>query len=411
MSTDKQILRQLAREYYQLAKEDRNTERRKLHTAVNDLKMIRPVVLIDELPWSEMNINDELTKVCENPLLHGVEWFLRSNIFKYKHFPADMFLRGYIPISKVVRSTGNGMHVQEKTLKTAEKNNIISHEYTDQFALDEDLEKLQIPRITYDNESTLKQYDYIGDILGDIIPLKIVGKDYFHFAPWDEIAMMRGVNNLLIDLIERPDFSHKLVAKLAEINSAEMEQYEALGLFESDPYSLHCTPILTSDLPGKDFDGEKMTRKDIWGRGAAQIFASVSKAMHDEFDIEYMKQTIGQCGLVYYGCCEPLDKKIDVVEKIPNLRKIGVTPWANVDVATEIIGKKYVVSSKPNPASVGVPALDKDGLKKEITGILDAVKRNGCSCDIVLKDISTCSGRPENIFEWEKIVMDMVLNF
>lgn len=411
MQTDNQILRQLAREYYQLSKEERNTERRKLHTAVNDLKMIRPVVMIDELPWNEMNINDELTMRCENPFLQGTEWFLRSNIYKYKHMPADMFFRPYIPVSKVVHSTGNGVSVQEKILKTDAKNSIVSHEYTDQFQSEADLEKLIIPVITYDSEMTMKQYNYIGEILGDIIPVKIVGRDYFSNSVWDEISVYRGVTYLLMDLIERPEFSHQLVSKLTEIKKAELAQYEALGLFESDPFSLHCTPILTSDLPGKDFDGGNMTRKDIWGRGTAQIFASVSKAMHEEFDIEYMKQTIGQCGLVYYGCCEPLDKKIDIVEKIPNLRKIGVTPWADVDLATEIIGEKYVVSSKPNPAAVGVAMLDKDALKKEIKAILDACKRNNCSCDITLKDISTCSNRPENIFEWEQTVMEMVLNY
>lgn len=411
MNNDNQILRQLAREYYHLSKDERNTERRKLHTAVNDLKMIRPVVMIDELPWNEMNINDELTMQCENPFLHGTEWFLRSNIYKYKHMPADMFLRPYIPVSKVVHSTGNGVSVQEKILKTDAKNSIVSHEYTDQFQSEADLEKLKIPVITYDSELTVKQYEYIGEILGDIIPIKIVGRDYFSNSVWDEISVYRGVTNLLMDLIERPEFSHQLVAKLTEIKVAELAQYEELGLFESDPFSLHCTPILTSDLPGKDFDGVNMTRKDIWGRGTAQIFASVSKAMHEEFDIEYMKQTIGQCGLVYYGCCEPLDKKIDIVEKIPNLRKIGVTPWADVDLATQIIGKRYVVSSKPNPAAVGVAMLDKDALKKEIGAILDACKRNGCSCDIVLKDISTCSNRPENIFEWEQTVMEMIQGY
>jgi len=411
MPTDASILRRLAREYDELAKEERNIERRKLHTAVNDLNMIRPVVLIDELPWSEMNIDNELTILCENPLLRGTEWFLRSNIYKYKRFPADMFLRPYIPVSKVIRSTGNGMGVRERILKTDEKNSIVSHEYTDQFGTDGELEKLQIPQITYDKESTMAQYEYIGDLLGDVIPVKIVGRDYHHFAPWDQISTWRGVNNLLMDLIERPEFSRKFVSRLADINLAELEQYETLGLFESDPYSLHCTPILTSDLPGKEFDGEHITRKDIWGRGTAQIFASVSKAMHEEFDIEYMKQTVGQCGLVYYGCCEPLDKKLDIVEKIPNLRKVGVTPWADVNVCAEFIGKKYVVSSKPNPACVGAARLDTDALKKEIKAILDACKRNGCSCDITLKDISTCSNRPENIFEWEKIVMDMVRNY
>jgi hypothetical protein len=28
----------------------------------------------------------------------------------------------------------------------------------------------------------------------------------------------------------------------------------------------------------------------------------------------------------------------------------------------------------------------------------------------VLKDISTCAKRPQNLFEWEQVVMDMVRN-
>jgi len=411
MKKDTAILRELATEYFTFARQERNSEKMVLHRVVNDLKMVRPVVLIDELPWSEMDIGGEMAMKCENPLLHGVEWFLRTNIYKYKHMPADMFLRPYIPVSKVVRSTGNGVHVQERILKTDAKNSIVSHAYTDQFQSDADLEKLKIPVITYDRETTLKQYNFIGEILGDIIPVKIVGRDYFSNTVWDEISHYRGVTNLLTDLIERPEFSHKLVAKLTEIKKSELEQYEKLGLFENDPFSLHCTPILASDLPGPDYAGGPLTRKNIWGRGAAQIFSSVSKAMHEEFDISYMIETIGQCGLGYYGCCEALDKKIDIVEKIPHLRKIGATPWADINVIAETVGPKYVVSAKPNPASVGVSALDRDSLRKELRNILGAVKRYGCSCDIVLKDISTCRGRPENIFEWERTAMEEVLAF
>jgi hypothetical protein len=237
------------------------------------------------------------------------------------------------------------------------------------------------------------------------------GIEALYVGPWDDIARYRGVTNLLVDLADRPEFMHQIVSILTEIKLAELEQYEALELFDSTPFSLHCTPIHTSSLPGESFDGMKLTRKNIWGRGYAQIFASVSKAMHEEFDIEYMKKTVGQCGLVYYGCCEPLDKKIDIVEKIPNLRKISVTPWANIDLAAEAIGSKYVLSAKPNPSAVAVPVLDKENLKREIGTILDACKRNNCSCDIVLKDISSCCKRPENIFEWEQVVMDIVKNY
>lgn len=408
---DVKTLRKLAYEYLQIANSDGNAENIKLHMAVNDLRQIRPVVLIDELPWSEMNITGELTLQCKDPYLRTVEWFLRTNIFKSRYFPADMVVPGYIPVKKVLKSTGIGITVEEETLSTDKDNNIVSHKYNDVLQSEEDLEKLHNPVISYERAVTLKRYNLVGEILGDLLPVRLTGIGAFSVGPWDDIARYRGVTNMLIDLVDRPEFMHKIVKKLTEIRLSELEQYEALDLLDAYPTSLHCTPVFTDDLPGKDFNGEKVTRKDIWGRGYAQIFGYVSKEMHDEFDISYMIQTVGQCGLVYYGCCEPLDKKIDIVEKIPNLRKISITPWADVNVAAEAIGSKYVLSSKPNPPAVAVSQLDKDALKKEIGTILDACRKNNCSCDIVLKDISSCCKRPENIFEWEKVVMDMVRKF
>ena len=411
MMKDTEILRDLAKEYFKIANSDKNKENIKLHKAVNDLKQIRPVVLIDELPWNEMNIDNELTLRCSHPYLRQIEWIFRSAIYKNRYMPADMVLPPYISIEKVVHSTGTGVSVNEEVLATDSNNNIVSHDYKDILKTEADLEKIHDPKILYDQTKTMENFNFVGDILGDIIPVKLKGIPYFNVVTWDNIATFRGVTNLLIDLADRPEFMHKLVRRLTDTYLSYLDQIETLGLLDNDPYLLHCTLVHTDELPGKNYDGTKITRKDIWGRGAAQIFASVSKDMHDEFDIQYMIETIGQCALVYYGCCEPLDKKIDIVEKIPNLRKISITPWADVNIAAEAINTKYVLSSKPNPSKVAVSLLDKDDLKKEINIILDACKENTCSCDIVLKDISTCHKRPQNIFEWEQTVMDLVRNY
>jgi len=45
--------------------------------------------------------------------------------------------------------------------------------------------------------------------------------------------------------------------------------------------------------------------------------------------IDYAVQWYEKFGLVYYGCCEPLDGKIDIVREIPNLRKISMSPWVD----------------------------------------------------------------------------------
>lgn len=418
MLHDEIILRSLAHEYNRMATGDRNQENLRLHQAVNDLHMIRPVILINELPWHELDFPDELSLQCEDPYLREIEWFLRSNLFKNRHMPADMVVPPYIPVRKVVHSTGIGISVEEDTLAIDKGNHIVSHHYHDILQTEADLAKIHAPILSYDQNESLRRYEFVGGILGDILPVRLRGTDVFHVNPWDDIARYRGVTELLLDLADRPEFSHAIVRKLTDIRLSELEQHESLGLLDTGSYDLHCTAARTRDLPdrftggssGKEPTDRPVTRKDIWGRGTAQIFASVSKAMHEEFDIAYMLETIGTFGLSYYGCCEPLDRKIDIVSRIPNLRKISITPWADVDVAAEAIGGKYVLASKPNPASVAVPLLDKEALRKEIGRILDACRRNGCSCDIVLKDISTCAKRPQNLFEWEQVVMEMVRN-
>lgn len=400
------ILRELAYAYMEAANDGPNAEKVALHKAVNDLKQLRPVVLIDELPWHEMNFDGSLTLHCTDPVLREVEWTLRTALYQYRHFRADRIYFPFLSVPKQFYSTGIGLDVQEYA-RGNENGGIYSHEYLDQLQNDADLERLHPPVITYDERATMERYTRIGEVIGDILPLRITGVPYVSVTTWDDIARYHGVTNLLMDLADRPEFMHRMVSKLTDFKYEEMRQMEQLGLFDSHPAYLHCTAALSDDLPEAEPDG---TRKigQVWGRGTAQIFGTVSKSMHEEFDIEYMKQTVGQCGLVYYGCCEPLDKKVDIVEKIPHLRKISITPWADIDIAAEVIQNRYAIASKPNPAAVAVAQLDQDALKQEIGQILQALKRNQCSADIVLKDISTCCGRPENIFKWVQTVMEMV---
>ncbi len=407
MTNDEKILRSLAFDYIEAAHEPRNEERRRLHIASNDLHMIRPVVMIDELPWPQLNFDGSLTCLCEDKELRGVEWFFRSQLYRWRNMPADMILRPFLPVGKRVRSTGIGIEAQETTLASGQATNIISHTYKDLLEEEEALELIHPAVLEYDRAGTMAEWTKLGTVVGDILPLRLCGIGGCHVASWDDISRYRGVTPVLMDLIDRPEYSHKIIEKITQCKVAELEQREALGLLDTEPDTLHCTPTLTEDLPRPE-DGV-VTRKHVWGRGTAQIFGSVSKEMHDEFDIEYMKRTVGTCGLVYYGCCEPLDRKIDIVEKLPNLRKVSITPWADINVAAEVIGGRYVISNKPNPAAVAVPQLNKAALEQEIGGILDACKRNGArGLDIVLKDISTTCDRPGNLFEWEQTVMAMV---
>ena len=61
---EKQVIRDLAKQYMEMAASDKQKRMNERMKATNDLKIVRPPVLIDEIPWYQINIDDELTCVC-----------------------------------------------------------------------------------------------------------------------------------------------------------------------------------------------------------------------------------------------------------------------------------------------------------------------------------------------------------
>ena len=129
--------------------------------------------------------------------------------------------------------------------------------------------------------------------------------------------------------------------------------------------------------------------------------------MHWEFDLQYSLPLMEKCAYTYYGCCEALDNKIDMLKRIPNLRKIGVSPWANVEKCAEQTGKDYVLARKPNPAYVAIKT-DPEVVRKETAQTVEAALKYGCPCEFVLKDISTVGFNPQNLIIWAKTVSEIL---
>ncbi|MCD6321680.1 MAG: hypothetical protein J7L77_01520, partial [Clostridiales bacterium] len=67
---------------------------------------------------------------------------------------------------------------------------------------EEDLAKLHRPVVSYDEKSTLEQYNLVSEILGDILPIRITGVNTLYSVTWDDISCYRGVSPLLMDLAD-----------------------------------------------------------------------------------------------------------------------------------------------------------------------------------------------------------------
>ncbi len=104
------------------------------------------------------------------------------------------------------------------------------------------------------------------------------------------------------------------------------------------------------------------------------MLGSVSPQMFEEYEVEYVKPLLEQFGLVYYGCCEPLHNRIDYIRKIKNVRKISMSPWADIRAGAEHIHGDYVISRKPNPAYLAAASFDPELVRRELQETCRAAK-------------------------------------
>lgn len=399
--TDREIIRELAKKYMELACSPEQADTNARIRATNDLKQVRPPVFLEEIPWYQMDIDGALTCLCQDPRARWVETVLRQGLYRRKYFRADALLDPFLRVPMRFSSTGIGWVADEDQIRrTDDTNHIISHHYRDVLELEEDLERFHMPEFQLDPQADAADMDYYTDLLGDAMPARLSTHGFLYFMPWDQIVRLRGMEPILYDLYDRPEHLHRIMELFLAAETAKVDFLEAHGLFDPLPGDLHCTGGLVSGLASS---GPKAT----WFRGAAQGFGAVSPAMHEEFELRYIRPLAERFAYTYYGCCEPLDKKVDILRSISNLRKVGVSPWADVDVMAEQLRGDYVYSRKPNPAFVAVRT-DPDHIRQETEAAVQACLRCGCPCDITLKDISTVNHRPENLIVWAQTVSEVL---
>ncbi len=407
---DKTVLRQLGQEIAAIAALPIHQEKARLWTSLNDLKSVRPMVWINEIPWHEMNVNEELTLQTANPWARELEQRLRRAIYQWKHMPGDMVINDFLECPLAIHSTDFGIIEDVDIVKTDEKSDIYSRHFKIQIKEPEDIEKIKMPRITHDETTTTVVYEAMVDLFKDIMPVKKVGQTHIWFTPWDYLIRWWGVQEAMIDLVMRPDMVNAAVERMVDAWIAELDQFVALNLLSLDDNNTRIGSGgygYITDLPGTEYDPERVLPHNMWGCSNAQVFTQVSPEMHWEFALRHEMRWLEKWGAAYYGCCESLDNKLNIIMRIPNLRKISVSAWANLDTIIRDAGERYVLSIKPSPAIFADENWDSRSARKALERV---VRQSGGAChlEFIMKDVSTVNYHPERLWEWEKIAMDIV---
>jgi len=414
---EKEILRSLAKKVAEISVLPIQDKTFKAWKGLNSLKPERPMFMIDQIPlWGELNRDGELNLECEDWLTRHFEWQLRETLYRWNHIPDDRVVTNIIGVPRAVSNTGFGVNIEEDRIPGQEGSGADSHDYKAVITCEEDIEKIQTPVISEDKEASKKYFDIAKDIFdGILIPISGRNNGFGTSGHvWDAISTWRGVEECMYDILDNPEFMHKLLEKMFRLYHHQMDQCEKLGLMDAGSPTIHCTGAYNGELPGFSGEGEedlekfRYSTKHVWCMGAAQLFSMVSPEMHDEFEIAYQMKWYERFGLGYYGCCEPLDLKVHVIAKLPNVRKISMSPWVDMERGSEAMAGRFVFSRKPNPAFLSsdtawIPEL----VRKDLEDTCTIAAKYGNPCELILKDVSTTGNKPERLWEWAKIAAEV----
>lgn len=409
-NNDIEVLRTLAKEYSELASLPIQKEKKELWQSLNRCQMQRPMIVIDQIPWHEMDVDGSLVNKVEDPYWRMVETDLRQMIYKAKHMPVDMVLMPYIKLPRLINNTGFGLKVEEEKSISDSANDVVGHKFYNQFETMDDLQKIKTPIISVDRKGEEEIRQQAQVLFDGIIPFKMIGQTV-HLGIWDWITQWMGVENCYFALADSPELLHGIMDKVTNGVISMIEQMNKERVFDTYSNICHCSYTFSDDLPTIGCDMDNPTSKDVWAFGLAQLFSSVSPKVTEEYEVPYMQKLFPYFGAIYYGCCDRLDDRMDIILKMPNIRKISCSPWSEREIFAEKLPKNIIMSNKPTPALLAVDPMNYDDARNDIKRTMMAAKANNVNLELILKDISTVKYEPQRLWNWAKIAMEEAQNY
>ncbi len=400
-SQDRMVLRGLVKRYLEVCHGERNRTLRELWRQHNHLQPTRPLVLV---MWAGARRESPecMRRECADPFYQAYEGGLRNDLFD-AGLGADHVYEPWVPVRAHLTLPEGGCWGLPMSRISLGAN--LGWKMDPALKTFDDMARMVKPHHRIDDVATAADVERLNDAIGDLIPVVVNRSPYFNAFPGDlstDVGYLRGAEQILWDMMDQPADLHGLMAFLRDCVLQTHAEAEAAGDWTTLGHQNQSMPY-AAELPNPSAEGKAVTRRQLWLFHAAQEFAEVSPEMHDEFLLEYQLPIMRQFGLVAYGCCENLTHKIPLLRRIPNLRRIAITPWADVPSCAEQIGGDYVCSWRPNPAVAVSHGANPERSRRLVREALQVFRDNGCIVDITLKDVHTLGGNIENLIDWVRV--------
>jgi len=410
-ANDIAVLRELARRYREIAELPVQEAKRTLWTDHFSLRKTRVPILASYGMWNVWcrEVFADAAMRCEDAFYRNHERTLRMKIFQHEVVADDSIQNPWFDLGASVRGGwGSLWGVDESMHSSGVEGGAAS--FDPSLKSWDDMAKLAVTHHEVDEEETARNLARLGEAVGEVLPINVIRTPAYSGFSADistSLGKLRGLQPLMMDMYEYPDQLHRLLAFMRDgilVNSQEGEDAGHYSLTSGQNQAECYADGLDRPRPNAP-----CTRKDIWGFSAAQEYTLISPEFHDEFLFQYQMPICEHFGLVHYGCCEDLTRKIDMLRQLKNLRSIAVTPTADVAACAEQIGADYVFSWRPNPADMMCCGYNEDRIRKIIGDGLDACR--GCLPHIHLKDIETVEGDVTRLTRWVKLMRELTEGF
>ena len=408
---DIDILRGLGEHKARLAGNPQNLERKKLWYKHDEGEPVRPMVLI--FPEGVVDPNAPMSASalkCKDEFLRSVEAELRGEICHFEKLKDDCVIEPYINLKWNISSSDYGVNVVYHS--AAEEGSMGAKNWDAPLKdLDRDLGLLKPRRFSVDRESTLKQKEILEMVFKDILPVRIYGRYGNGARLTDKAIHLVGLENLMLLMCDNPAGLHRLMAFLRDdhLNYVRWLEDESLYSLNNGNDVFGSGSIgYTRSLPQPDWKpGDKVRMKDQWWFADSQETVGVSAGMYAEFVLPYISAIGKYFGRIYYGCCEPLHDRIKLIlDEIPNIKRVSVSPWANEEIMARELRKDVVYCRKPNPALISAGSFNEELIRKDLRKTLSVAGDR--PLEFVMKDLHTLGNRPERAARWVEIAFEEI---
>lgn len=377
--------------------------------------------------WQELIPPDTL--VSQDPLERSIELQLRQKLYKHDHIPDDDVLLPTVWIPAVRPTpTESGRADRGSRKRTSEAIDIdgqdehavegshrlwglaFQRRQTDEpggaykvkpaMASEADMPKLRRPRYEADDAATSSLWERASELVGGRLPVK-VSTNELGASPSEAMVSLLGIEAVLYGVIDHPDFVHKMMDYVTEGYIAYHREREAAGAVDAE--ASWGSRVHYEELP-HGADPRRLAQS--WTYISAQSLCGLSPEMYAEFLQPYHARLAAAMGenRVYYHACEDIAAKIPIIRDLPNLRRVHVSPWTDLEIAVEQLGRTVVLEVDVHPADtvfVHSQAQMREALERRMDIAGD------CIFEINLIGVETVRGNPTVLSTWARIAQEV----